>query len=1511
MALWAGVVSPSFAQSQTIHYAPPYFYQATDANNNPIIYVFSDVDDAIASAKTYLVDEYPATIPADCQAESTYLKDATSASQGYLVKIDYAPSTNPNVGCPSNTVTIQLSAYKGDPLKGNGNDCNGGNGVQNGDGRILCYGTTKLLDPIDAATGNKYEQVTDYSGSASLSFMRFYNSSTAIQTTALGPQWRHSFDRTLSFLTTFPDGTGSAYIQMNRPDGSGVKFNASSGAWVADADVADTLTQQSDGSYIAFIAGPDQFEHYSSSGQLQSITDKSGMVTSLSYNSSGQLQTVTDPNGRTLTFTYDGSGHLHTVTQPDGGTLTYSYSNGLLASVQYPDSSTRQYIYNESSLTSGASLPDAMTGEIDEAGVRFESTGYNASGLAISTSQAGGANAASMSGVNSTSISATVTLPLGKTITIGSKDDGFGSLKLAHSSVSCNTDLCKQPWLTRTYDANGYPATATDFNANQTKYTYNSAGLETQRIEAVGFTDPSIPFQRTINTTWDSVLRNPLTKTTLDYAGNTVTQEAWAYNTRGQVLAHCQIDPAVSGASGYACGSATNAPAGVRQWTYTYCDAVDTTKCPVVGLELTADGPRTDLADITTFSYYMADSATAHHGDLNSVTDALGHTTTYLSYDGAGRVLSQQDANGVVTTFTYYPRGWLKTRSVGGATTSFTYTAYGALKTVTDPDSVTITYGYDGAHRLTDITDALGNHVHYTLDAAGDRTSENTYATGSTTASRTLTRQFNTLGQLTKIIDGVNHTVFDASGTGAGGNPTGYDPQGNLQFTQDAFGKQTLNQYDALNRPWQVMDDYSGLSSATQFTTTITLRDALDRLVTVTDPSQHATTYTYDGLSNQTSTKSPDAGTISSTFDAAGNVVTQTDARGIVATRTYDAVSRLTSTSYSDNAQTSDNATYTYDEANSTTGCATSYPLGRLTRMVESAVTTVYCYDARGNVTRKQQITSAGTDNTAYSYTSANRLSGITYPSGTQASYAFDADGRIQSITLTPPGGSASLAVSNITYLPLGPISGYTLGNGQTVTRAYDANYALTDLTSPALNLHFSRDLMGNINAEGSAPGASPAAESYTYDPLYRLTGITQGSTNIETLTYNQTGDRTSKTGGGLATGTYTYAFSPTPSHRLAYIGSAARTYDANGNMTGNSSGGQTWGYGYNGRNRLTVVQVGGSTVGTYAYNALGQRIQKVATTPVAITQRFGYDEQNHLIGEYAIGNNRDTIWADDLPIATVDSGGSSSVVAYITADHLDTPRAVSDVSGNLLWQWSWLGNPFGEVAPTSSTGYTLNLRYPGQYLDAESGMAHNGYRDYDATVGRFIQSDPSGLKGGISTYAYVNSNPFSLVDKSGLQAYYPPQWGGISPGPYALIPTQVCPLKYGTSDSPNASRLYNPQLAYNMGMMGQVGGAISIAGAFAVTANTIGFPETELSESALLFEFGETGEAAMGSEGVNFMKLLDGFAGEPGGSWATIGLAGAPYGFIPGAIVGFMITTPMAPPDEVRQVQAGTLPHN
>ena len=110
--------------------------------------------------------------------------------------------------------------------------------------------------------------------------------------------------------------------------------------------------------------------------------------------------------------------------------------------------------------------------------------------------------------------------------------------------------------------------------------------------------------------------------------------------------------------------------------------------------------------------------------------------------------------------------------------------------------------------------------------------------------------------------------------------------------------------------------------------------------------------------------------------------------------------------------------------------------------------------------------------------------------------------------------------------------------------------------------------------------------------------------------------------------------------------------------------------------------------------------------------------------------------------------------VYYIHADHLGTPRAVSDGAGHVVWRWE--SEPFGNTVPDEDPdgdgdSFRLNLRFPGQYFDGESGLYYNYFRYYDPATGRYITSDPVGLSGGLNTYGYVGGNPIRFADPLGL----------------------------------------------------------------------------------------------------------------------------------------------------------------
>lgn len=937
------------------------------------------------------------------------------------------------------------------------------------------------------------------------------------------------------------------------------------------------------------------------------------------------------------------------------------------------------------------------------------------------------------------------------------------------------------------YDAAGNINHVTDFRGSVTDYEYNSRGLETKRVDAANASGADAATKRTTETAWNTAFNVPDQRAIKNAAGTVESLTRWTYNSRGQATARCGIDPAISGATGYTCGSSTNAPVGVRQSLTTYCEASDVAAgtCPLVGLVTSVNGPRltSDAGmagddDITTYTYYPADDSTCatngacphRKGDLWKVANALGHTVEYLSYDKSGRVTRQKDANGTITDFAYHVRGWLTDRivranangkiSANDAALHMDYDAVGNVTRVTQPDGDYLDYFYDAAHRLVKISNNLGESVDYCpggvgsaqcLDAAGNRRVEQV-KDASGNIKRQLHRVYNQLGQLTQVLNAAGTPVETSVGIAGTGIADGYDGNGNRVLKDDGLGIRTGQDYDPLNRLKATIQDLGGTDPATQDATTAYTYDARDNLRQVTDPDDLNTVYDYDSLNNLTGLHSPDTGYASYTYDAAGNRKTQTDARGVTSTYTYDALNRLIGISY---PTTSLDVAYVYDQKDAITGCTGDMSIGRLSVMMDASGTTTYCYDRHGNVSSKTQVTNNTTAVTQYAYTRGDRMAAITYPGGGVAVYGRDALGRVQSLrwyvnSFLPP----RTIIGATTYLPFGPLTTLAYGNGRTQIRAYDQDYAIDTISgSPAgtLSLDLGVDVMGDITSASATIGASPADRVYRYDPLHRLTTAKTGVDDpLEAYTYNKTGDRLSASLNGAVPTAYAYGAS---SHRLGSVGTTARTYDDNGNTLTGALGVPGFTFTYDDRNRLATATQG-TTVVTNQYNGRGERVSKTtAVSGSGPTVRYVYDEAGRLL----VDGDSQYLYLDELPVAVIRAG----VVHYVEVDHLGTPRAVvkpgaTPAADVTLWRWSLLGNSFGADAPQEDAdgdgkAFVMNLRFPGQYFDAETGLHYNHFRDYEHGVGRYIESDPIGLKTGINTYVYVGSNPLLFRDIHGL----------------------------------------------------------------------------------------------------------------------------------------------------------------
>ncbi|OGT56156.1 MAG: hypothetical protein A3E01_02445, partial [Gammaproteobacteria bacterium RIFCSPHIGHO2_12_FULL_63_22] len=1027
-------------------------------------------------------------------------------------------------------------------------------------------------NPINSAIGNKFQVETDVPGAGLLAFERYYNSHAAAPTHLLGTHWTHVYTRRID---NFPGTTVIATVA--RPDGHSVEFRLVGGVWTADADVVGRLSRLEDGSGQllgwTFTANDGrETENYDALGRLGSISRLDGTSVTLTYNNGVTENNANDflptlvvaQDGRRIRLAYDPSRRLSQLTDPTGEVTSYGYdASGRLQSVTYPGGTGKTYLYNESAFTSGTNLPTALTGIVDEQGQRFATFAYAADGRAISTEHAGGVETYSM--VYNADGTTAVTVPAGAV-----QQRGFvmpqgvtrpASIAVTAGSVTRTTSY--------TYDANGRTDWVTDPLGTTTDHDFDARGLPTQTIESAN----QALTKRTTQTDWHATFNVPIERRTLNEANVLVGKQTWTYNARGQVLTASVVDVTVT-------------PNVTRTSTYTYCEAAGVTvgTCPWVGQLLSRDGPRTDVADVEMYAYYQetdpADGGTCataivpwcayYKGDLRTVTNALGQVTAEIfEYDGAGRVLYWRDANNVYHRNQYSPRGWLLAEynygsaSLGSAddiVTQFDYDLVGNLKKITQPDGTFLAFTYDAAHRLTDITNVTGNSLHYVLDNSGNRISEaNKDPNG--VIKRSLSRVYDSLGQLQILADALS-TPTDFT----------YDLNGNGDGVTDPLGRVTDSDVDPLNRLKQVTANKNGVANEkaiTQFG-----YDARDNLTSVIDPKGLTTGYAYSGFDDLMQLISPDTGTTNFVYDSAGNRVSQTDARGKTAGYTYDALGRLLTQTVPTASQ---NVSFQYDIPQSANPhCTSDAVIGNLGRMTDESGDTWPCFDLRGNEIGKTQIVTGGSTLVVEpTYNAAHRLVALTYPSGAIVTYHRDADGNVDDVDAIPLVGGAQIdLVKDIKYLPFGPLTEYVFGNNRVVQKVYDQNYgidAIVDSSSTGLSQDFHLDTVGNVDSLAERlSGPTPVTRTYTYDGLDRLTAQKNGSTTIEGFAYDATGNRTSKTVGSSTTA---YGYGAT-NHRLASVGSAARTYDNNGNTTLLGPNNNATTFTYDDRNRLREVRV-------------------------------------------------------------------------------------------------------------------------------------------------------------------------------------------------------------------------------------------------------------------------------------------------------------------------------------------------
>jgi RHS repeat-associated protein len=528
--------------------------------------------------------------------------------------------------------------------------------------------------------------------------------------------------------------------------------------------------------------------------------------------------------------------------------------------------------------------------------------------------------------------------------------------------------------------------------------------------------------------------------------------------------------------------------------------------------------------------------------------------------------------------------------------------------------------------------------------------------------------------------------------------------------------------------------------------------NSLDQLTSVSDQRGLVTTYTYNAFGEVVTLDSPDTGTTVFSYDSGGNLISQTDARGITVTYTYDALNRLTAIDYPGSEE---DVTLSYDLAGCTNG------VGRLCRIDEAAASTAYQYDAAGNITTVTTQHATATAVIQYAYDAAGTLTHITYPSGHQVAYGLNTNGNIVTITLTAQGITKTIT-DGAQYLPFGPITQFSFGNGLVLNNSYNLDYRLInhDLNQVRSTV-YGYDPAGNVTSIDDMQNGS-LSQTFGYDSLDHLI---QDDSAYGSLAYNYdaVGNRLSKII-DTASETYHYAADSQQLTSIEGVTTEARTYDAAGNMTSDYSGNRT--FDYNNAGRLWKVYEGGQLIATYTYNAMGQRTRKVTATGTTL---YHYDLGGNLIAETSETGEtrREYVYMGSTPVAQIDVNGGVDTLTYLHTDHLGTPRRATSEAGDVVWSWD--SDAFGKTAANDDPdndgiSTIINLRFPGQYYDAETQLHYNYYRYYDPSTGRYITSDPIGLLGGLNTYGYVSGNPLKLIDPFGLAGLIGPEYDSNNP---------------------------------------------------------------------------------------------------------------------------------------------------
>ncbi|MFH0803311.1 MAG: RHS repeat-associated core domain-containing protein [bacterium] len=717
-------------------------------------------------------------------------------------------------------------------------------------------------------------------------------------------------------------------------------------------------------------------------------------------------------------------------------------------------------------------------------------------------------------------------------------------------------------------------------------------------------------------------------------------------------------------------------------------------------------------------------------GNLIQIFDAKYRSTNF-SYDSNGNCTSIEQPGSIETTFTYEPNFSQVTAATdpNGNTSAFAYDSNGNRLSATNPLSQTTSFSYDNSGQLTSITDANSHSTGLTYDNAGNMTAltdalQNAWhfgyeARGNLTSAQdplnhTTTRSYNLNDQPTSVTDPLSHTTSFS-----------YNPNGKLSNVTDANGNTASYEYTILDMISRVTDSMnqniyynynndgllSSITNARGNTTSFSYNE-LERLVQTQDPLSRTTSLGYDEVGNVTSRTDGNSSTTLYSYDGIDRLDSKTFPDQTSVSYGYDAGSRRTTMTDRDNAQT----TYSYNNAN------------RLTSVVTRGETVNYTYDNVGNPLSVENPGSSQITN--YVYDVLNRLSQVSHNDRVFQN-VYDAAGRLTN-RLYPNGIATNYEYNECNWLTL-------MAHVQ---------------QNPLLSFQYTHDNVGNRTSKTITDGQGQYVWGYEYDALYRLVTETYPDTHTVTYTYDQNGNRLTRTeNGNTINSVYDNA------DQLLTAGPLEFSYDGNGNQVqkvDHSQGDATTGFMYDYENLLAQITFPDTTTESYLYNGNGLRVQKSRSGITTNYLLSGSDVLNEWSSQggppptyYILGGSMAG------PLALQQPGEQGPVYHYSHTDGLGSIHMLTDDPANITDGYGYDAFGVGMTPPNPPPNTTYNpYRYTGQQTDFSGSLVYLRARYYDPQVGRFISQDPIGFSGGMNFYAYCGGNPVKWVDPWGLDIY-------------------------------------------------------------------------------------------------------------------------------------------------------------